>query len=430
MTKDKQRDLSSQDGSQDQQQFNYVAPDDDEYQNTYRVQPFAEGISEYDEYQQAWRFLGFMVDCNAKETDDDNQHDGGGSNSYDGGTGEGCKRYLLWAAYVDLEYEGGGIGEYQYYNIDNNAWDKTSCNYAQDGNSRCAKMDCHLDSTHFSLLGFFKHQSYDDWMEQLFKHEGVCVWGYNQYSFMNSARNSWPQGCADSGSTTASGKPIYTDLKPISKGGMSAGLYTDTKCTVEYQQQGSDDPNTVENILGNFLVGGDGDHNSNDNGGGGDDYGNLSFNQAMSLWEYGFEHFKVCQPCVAYNLNNVGGGYYDDDANQGGDNFDCYDQADYTNVNQCMKFMAKTSMNTATFRDLSLAQSQGTLVDSPLAGFMDSRARSTHYMMESAGTVMNYVFLAFSVAILFYGVTNFWRVRRKVKLAPKTQKMDEPLVFA
>lgn len=99
-SQDAERDLSSRDGggSQDRQQsFNYVAPDDDEYQNTYRVQPFAEGISEYDSYQQAWRFLGFMVDCNAKTSDDDNQQ-GGGSNSNDGGTGEGCKRYLLWAA--------------------------------------------------------------------------------------------------------------------------------------------------------------------------------------------------------------------------------------------------------------------------------------------------------------------------------------------
>jgi hypothetical protein len=66
-------------------------------------------------------------------------------------------------------------------------WDDSACPDAQQGggggdeeeeqgNSRCAKMDCHLDDTNFQLLGFFKHRSYDDWMEQLFKHEGVCVW--------------------------------------------------------------------------------------------------------------------------------------------------------------------------------------------------------------------------------------------------------------
>jgi hypothetical protein len=328
-----------------------------------------------------------------------------------------------------LEYEGGGIAEYQYYNVDNNAWDASSCSYAENGNSRCAKMDCHLDNTNFSLLGFFKHEGIDDWMEQLFKHEGVCVWGMQQYSFMNSARETWPQACTDSGNTSSNGSPIYYDLKPTSKGGMAIGLYTDTQCIVEYKSEGSNDPNTVANILGNFLTGDGG--GSND--GGNYDFSGLSFNEAMGLWDYGFEHFKVCQPCVAYNLKNVGGSsssYYDDDANSGGDNFDCYDQADYTNVNQCMKFMAKTTMNTATFRDLSLARSQGTLVDSPLAGFLDGKARSNHYMMESAGTLFNYLFFVLSIGVLCYGITNFWKVRRKIKLQPKFQKSNEPLVFA
>ena len=92
--------------------------------------------------------------------------------------------------------------------------------------------------------------------------------------------------------------------------------------------------------------------------------------------------------------------------------------------------MAKTTMNTATFRDLSLGRSQGTLVDHPLAGFMGANVRSRHYLVDSVGTVFNYVFLVVSVAVLFYGVTNFWKVRRKVKLAPKFQKSEEPLVFA
>lgn len=106
------------------------------YQDTfYNIQPFVDGEAEYDEYQQAWRYLGFMIDCND-----------GGSAAYDdddgGTTGEGCHRYLLWAAYVDLDYEGNGIGEYQFWNPDKQAWDDTSCKYASNGNSRCAKMDC------------------------------------------------------------------------------------------------------------------------------------------------------------------------------------------------------------------------------------------------------------------------------------------------
>ena len=67
-----------------------------------------------------------------------------------------------------MDYEGGGIGEYQYWDRSTEQWDATACNYAEGGSSRCAKMDCHLETTHFSVLGFFKHKNYDDWMEQLF----------------------------------------------------------------------------------------------------------------------------------------------------------------------------------------------------------------------------------------------------------------------
>lgn len=76
--------------------------------------------------------------------------------------------------YVDLDYSGGGIGEYQFYDRQNHRWDATSCKSEKNG--RCARMDCHLKDTHFKLLGFFKEPNYHEWMEQLFKHQGVCLW--------------------------------------------------------------------------------------------------------------------------------------------------------------------------------------------------------------------------------------------------------------
>jgi hypothetical protein len=134
--------------------------------NPYSVQPFIEGMGGYDEYQQAWRLLGFIIDCNDVIYDDDYQE---GGHSNDGTlTGEGCGRYVMWAAYVDTEYEGGGIGEYQYWDIENGKWDDSACYIDKDtkygrqlqegegnngGKSRCAKMDCHLENTHFSVLG-------------------------------------------------------------------------------------------------------------------------------------------------------------------------------------------------------------------------------------------------------------------------------------
>ena len=121
--------------------------------------------------------------------------------------------------YVDLDYQGGGIGEYKYWDRDKRAWDQTACDYT--GSSRCAKMDCHVDNTHFSLLGFFKHKSYDEWMGQLFKHEGSCVWSQSEYNFMSNAREAWPTGCKASGYSSSDGKAIYYDTKPIQGGSIT-----------------------------------------------------------------------------------------------------------------------------------------------------------------------------------------------------------------
>lgn len=61
--------------------------------NIYKVESFAYGADEYDEYQQAWRLLGFIIDCNPMVDDD---YYAGGSG--DEGTEDGCARYVLWAA--------------------------------------------------------------------------------------------------------------------------------------------------------------------------------------------------------------------------------------------------------------------------------------------------------------------------------------------
>jgi hypothetical protein len=240
-----------------------------------------------------------------------------------------------------LEYEGGGIGEYQYWDRFNKQWDTTSCDYSES--SRCAKMDCHLENTHFSLLGFFKHKSYDDWMEQLFKHEGICVWTDEEYAFMKKAREAWPQGCIDTYYTTDGGVEIYYDVKPIQGGDITIGLYTDTQCIKEYDN--SDASISVDNILGNFLLnnGGSGDNNNNY------DFSSDTLAQSLARWDSAFGAFHQCHPCVAYDIENVDGTKYtnNDDANggggQAGDPFDCYDDADYTNVNQVRHF--KTSLN-------------------------------------------------------------------------------------
>ena len=117
-----------------------------------------------------------------------------------------------------------------------------------------------------------------------------------------------------------------------------------------------------------------------------------------------------------YNYNNNDGG-------DGGDDFDCYDQADYTNVNQCMKFMAKTEMQTATFRDLAVASAQGTLVDSPLAGYR----RKARVM---PGMNSTYVYMTMSVCVLFFGIFRFYKARQEQRLGAPNWSPKQPLIYA
>jgi len=414
----------------------------------YSIQPFVEGMSEYDEYQQAWRLLGFMIDCNS--ADDDDAGSGSGSGDV---TEDGCARYVLWAAYVDLDYEGGGIGEYQHWDRDTQSWNETACYYAEGGSgsgdrnngddnanddaaaakSRCAKMDCHLEDTNFSVLGFFKHRNYDDWMEQLFKHEGMCVWTEEEYAFMKNARKAWPSGCEDSGKTTDEDENLYYNIKPVRNGRIEVGLYTDTQCLEDY----SVTTDELEDIIGNMFNDGGGSGSQDENY----DFSSDSFSDSMDRWHSAFDVWHTCHPCVAYDIENLDGSKYvqqDDYYNNyyynnrkrkrklggeysaEGDVFECYDDAGYTNVNQCMKFSAKTVMKTATLRDLSLGRTQATLVEYPLSGFFED---TDHYRRDTMGNIGTYLFFCAAVCAMLFSLFNLCVISRAAKLerAPRNK---------
>eukprot|EP00573_Skeletonema_grethae_P002842 CAMPEP_0201688566 /NCGR_PEP_ID=MMETSP0578-20130828/2310_1 /ASSEMBLY_ACC=CAM_ASM_000663 /TAXON_ID=267565 /ORGANISM="Skeletonema grethea, Strain CCMP 1804" /LENGTH=575 /DNA_ID=CAMNT_0048172929 /DNA_START=180 /DNA_END=1907 /DNA_ORIENTATION=+ len=441
--------------------------------NPYSAEPFVDGLEYYDEDAQSWRKLGFIIDCQANDEDmysEHSQHSGDQDQSMI--TETGCARYLIWAAYVNENYEGNGAAEYSYYDPYYSKWDETTCSYANG--SPCTKMDCHLSSTSFSLLGFFKHKIIDDWMEQLFKHQGICTWSDEDYAFMKNARKAWPQGCTMTNTKTKGGNSLYYDLKPSYSGQITIGMYTDEECVKEYYMSTTDIEKVIGNIFANAGSQHSQDNNNNNNNGSGYDFSSESLSESLNRWNSAFDIWDICHSCVSHDISNTdgstyfgecyddqyyayknyysnddkasyynaynqyyngnnnnngaycsasgggGGGdaysygddgnnaYNDDDGYNGGRKlfssqrtlggeycpkgcqFECYDDAGYTSVNQCMKFSAKTVMRTASFRDLSMANLQGTLTAHSLSGYVD---QTFEFHSKTKTNAFTYTFL-------------------------------------
>lgn len=174
-------------------------------------------------------------------------------------------------------------------------------------------MDCHLEDTSFDLLGVFKF-SYDDgdFMEQLFKHEGYCLWGEDTFEFMETARNILPNFCNE---TRVGNENIFYDLKPLQFGKTTIGLYKNEACISDYEGSA-----TLKDVVEAA------------------DSGELEYlYHRLHEWDKAMAKFHVCQPCVSYDLATVVNSrtFRRRNLNDGDSHpFSCYDYAGANSVNQ------------------------------------------------------------------------------------------------
>lgn len=229
---------------------------------------------------------------------------------------------------------------------------------------------------------------------------------------METDRYLWPCDCTATEQNDESGQPLYYDARPLPEGRLGLGLYTDSRCMYDY---------TGEMEITDVLqsVGGD--------------IANLE--KTLTQWNEAFDVFKVCQPCKAYDLGynpDLNGDREGGDADEdGGSAFDCYDDANYVNVNQCMKFKTKTEMLAADFRDLMLAHEQGNIVEFEVSGFtygyggyrtMNGEL-STDFSMTGRGSFQTTNVLFLSTSLVFAGGALFVYIysRGKQSLVRKFQ---------
>jgi len=83
---------------------------------------------------------------------DQNERDLSGSG--DGEGYGGCQRWMMWASYVNPNYQGNGYDEYF----------GDGC--GDDGSSACGNLDCHVSGTEWILIGVYRQEFYQ-WVEQI-----------------------------------------------------------------------------------------------------------------------------------------------------------------------------------------------------------------------------------------------------------------------
>lgn len=383
------------------------------------------GKSWYSGWQQAWRMLGWFVDCSNPRPGGGDHHRRMPDDHGDQNQGNGqCTRYLMWAAYIDPNYQGGGQGEYAYWNLQDNQWDDNVCKvtqgdkyYNESSGTYCrAKYDCHVPgTTTWRLMGVYKEAWYaSQWFEQLFKHQGYCIWDNNDaWEFMHTYYDSWPQGCIETGYSDSNGNALYIDVMPASSGYLRTDLYTDQNCRIPLGGNNTSLLITVRGQKG-YLTGSD-----------------------LQKFNYYLEPFKVCQPCRTINNNNyhqrnLGNG--DDNYDPNGGQFECNDYAGYTNVNQCMKFRTHTTMQVATLADLNAATQQGGIVKMQVGDAMygvpewSTQSLEQEVAHDSEAAAVGYLAgggMIFALGMTALVSTVVWSRRRRQNSAFKEPLVDK-----
>lgn len=340
----------------------------------------------YAEQAQAWRLLGFYEDCNSNSNDNNNNANNDRSSS-------SCQRYVLWAAYIDVGYTSDT--HYQYYDQNDCTTTASSTSSSSGGGRRrrCVKMDCHSSTTSntpWKLLGVFKQANIGDFVQSLTQYQGDCVWTDDEYQFMTSTMMNENENENDGGGTTGmvvegctlldETNGLYYDT-PLSTGGtLTMQVYMDDQCTQSYNNNNSENniavnlqswnsamqafsycqPCPTVNVINNKNKNANGDRYSaftaannnngdgddNDDGGNDDDDNNDNNENAQG------DNYFVCpdaaSAAAAASANNGNGGGGDDNNNE------------VVVVNQCSLF-AQDGLQVASYRDIQLAESQGTV---------------------------------------------------------------------
>lgn len=267
----------------------------------------AEETNYYDKWSQAYRFLGGYIDCT--NSWGDGSHDNGDGNNNDEGGEGACSRWMMWAAYTDPNYAGGGYDEYF-------------------GDDAPGSLDCHSPDTDWKLIGVYRQEFYQ-YIEQISKH----LWAIDEFEYIVAlAGLEYMTGdeCFGVG-YDENGNQLYAAIQPIEGGSFQMGLYSDVQCISLNTQ--------TAYTYDDFAEGSELDLGSKD-ATDDDAFRQTAYEYWQETQEYTFSNlntvyndYKFCTSCVDYPT-------YQDGYFIGDDGMDDDDL-----INQCWKFYSHDSFN-------------------------------------------------------------------------------------
>jgi len=299
----------------------------------------------YDEWAQGYRMLGGFIDCDAEGGD---SHDSGDGNN--GGDGQSCSRWMMWAAYINPNYSGGGRDEYFKYNNGGSHDNYDEYGYTDDDGNGVTGLDCHSPSTEWELIGVYREEFYQ-FIEQISKH----VWAIDDYEYvvaLSGLAYMTDADCTKMGQDS-NGDYLYSGIMPYTGGMYSIGLYTDATCLY---------PDTSGYTYDDFGQTTTLDLGSKDDGSLSDDtlntlngYWEATQEYTLELLNEVYSEFKYCTLCMDYPTYQDG--YFIGDSGTDEDDM----------INQCWKFHSHDSYNCET-GCIALGDAQGSILQINYAG--------------------------------------------------------------
>uniref|UniRef100_A0A7S4ALH6 BZIP domain-containing protein n=1 Tax=Pseudo-nitzschia australis TaxID=44445 RepID=A0A7S4ALH6_9STRA len=361
---------------------------------------YADPGDDYDMWQQAYRMLGGFIDCDHQKSEGSGDQGGSGD-----GDGQGaCSRWMMWASYVDPNYQGYGYDEYF-------------------GDEPVGVLDCHKPDTEWVLLGVYRQEFYQ-FIEQISKH----LWAIDEYEYVVALAGlayMTDYDCFYVGND-ASGNVLYAGVAPQPLGGYQMGLYTDNLCLVKDEESGM--------TYDDFGLQNDIDLGSKDATD--DDGKSWAYEWWYDTQEYSltqlngvYEQYMYCTSCIDYPTYQDGyvigdTGYDDDDL-----------------INQCWKFYSHDSF-TCESDCIALGHAQGTILSvtvgnkmygEPLESFYSSveieslsggtMAKESKLTRLMANVFVTFSFIVFVATFLAFAVAR--RSRYRESRSSKSRRLLE-----